>query len=805
MKSPLKLDLRTRLTLAFVACGLIPLVVVAIICYSSASSGFTKVQDQATEALRKQSIDTLVVQRDLKTRQLTDYFGFIQGQIQTFSENKMVVDAMKDFKKSFKTYKEEKQGSKKFDIEKMRAELATYYTGPFSSKYLETNKGQTPAVGEWINQLDDDTIALQHSFIFANRHPLGSKHLLDTSNDSTVYSKAHEQFHPILRNYLEKFGYYDIFLVDSESGDIVYSVFKELDFATSLKDGPYSDTNFGEAFQRVNASFDKDAVVLVDFARYAPSYEAPASFIASPIFDGEQKIGVAVFQMPVDRILDIMSDRTGLGETGESILVGSDYLMRSDSLLAPETHSLAASWKSPETGRVDTAATRAAFEKGETGWVVTKDYRNEETAIVYGPVKLSGITYCLNAKMDTKEIFASGEAMAASVSDAKSAVVRWCVGLAIIAGLLTATIALLVSGRIAKPIRAVAAFARQIAEGNLTDRCNVKGKAEVAELVHSMNDMRDNLAGLIGEVVSTSEVLNGSSTQLSSTAQLLSDGANDTTERASNVAAAAEEMSINMSNMASATEQVSGNVNSVATTMEEMSSTIADIARNAEKAASAVSSAVSLADDSNSQIDALGSSAAEIGSVIEVIQDIAEQTNLLALNATIEAARAGDAGKGFAVVATEVKELAKQTADATDDIRARIEAIQQSTGTAVESIGKIGSAIKDVKEVSKTIASAVEEQGINMKEVSQNITQAATAAETVSVGVKESAQASQEISKNINNVNQSAKESTAHATETKTAGDSLSDRANSLQNVLGQFQLGFDVVESDKNQLAEIG
>lgn len=740
------------------------------------------------DALRKNSTDALIAQRELKSNQLTDYFGFIHNQIKTFSEDGMVVDAMKGFQKSFRNYRDEKKVSGS-DVESMRKELATYYNGPFASTYREKNDGKNPPVSQLIDSLDDDSIALQYSHIFANPHPLGSKHLLDATSDSTEYSEIHQKVHPIIREYLEVFGYYDIFLVDPESGDIVYSVFKELDYSTSLIDGSYANTNFARAFRKANQADNRDAIVLVDFERYSPSYEAPASFIASPVFDGDKKVGIAIFQMPVDRILEIMSARVALGETGETILVGPDYLMRSDSHVDPENHSLATSWKYPETGNVDNEATRAAFEKGESGTMVTTDYLGNEVLIAYAPVKLGELTYCLCAKMDTAETFASSHAMAASVGQAKSAVVQWCFGLAIIASLLIAAVAFLFSGRVAKPIRTAAAFARQIADGDLTNRCQTKGKAEVGELINSMNEMRDNLSGLIGEVVSTSEVLNGSSTQLSSTAQLLSDGANDTTERASNVAAAAEEMSINMNNMATATEQVSGNVTSVASTMGEMSSTIAEIARNAEKAAAAVSSAVSLADDSNSQIDALGASAAEIGSVIEVIQDIAEQTNLLALNATIEAARAGDAGKGFAVVATEVKELAKQTADATDDIRARIEAIQQSTGTAVGSIAKIGTAIKDVKEVSRTIASAVEEQGISMKEVSQNIAQAANAAETVSLGVKESAQASQEISKNINNVNQAAKESTTYADETKTAGDSLSERASSLQNVLGQFQL----------------
>lgn len=780
------LTLRSRLIIAFLCCGLLPCIAAATICYIVASREFSEINSQSMAALKENASEKLVAQRELKKARLTDYFDAIHKQIQTFSEDGMVVEAMKRFSGSFEEFRPSQDLSRE-DLDIMRRELMTYYQGDFSQTYQENNDGKIPPADSFLNQLDDDSLAFQHAYIFKNSHPLGSKHLLDAADDQTEYSSIHQRVHPIVRSYLEKFGYYDIFLVDPDSGDIVYSVFKELDYSTSLIDGPYAKTNFGEAFRRANAAGNKDAVVLVDFARYTPSYEAPASFIASPIFDGDKKIGIAMFQMPVDRILETMADRYGMGETGETILVGPDRLMRSDSHVAADTHSLANSWKYPERGRIDTEATQAIFERGESGTMVAEDYRGQQALISYTPVQLGELTFGLLAKMDTAETYAICEEMYAGVSRAKSSLIGWSIGLAVIASVLVVVLAIVISGRIAAPIRHAASVARQIADGDLTASCTVKGKAEVAELMASMNSMRENLAGFLGEVISTSDVLQGSSTELSGTAQQLSIGAKNTTERASDVAAAAEEMSINMGNMASATHQVSGNVNSVAGSMEEMSSTISEIAKNAEIAAGAVSSAFKLAEDSNHRIDALGSAAAEIGSVIETIQDIAEQTNLLALNATIEAARAGDAGKGFAVVATEVKELAKQTADATDDIRTRIEAIQQSTSAAVESIGRIGTAIKDVKEVSRTIASAVEEQGISMKEIAENITSAASAAETVSVGVKESAQASQEISRNINTVNQAAKESTEYAERTNTAGESLSDRAEKLRNALRNF------------------
>jgi methyl-accepting chemotaxis protein len=233
---------------------------------------------------------------------------------------------------------------------------------------------------------------------------------------------------------------------------------------------------------------------------------------------------------------------------------------------------------------------------------------------------------------------------------------------------------------------------------------------------------------------------------------------------------------------------MSQTIRAVAASVEEMNQTIREIARNAEKSAAVAGQAATLVEVSNEKISTLGNSANEIGRVIEVIQDIAEQTNLLALNATIEAARAGEAGKGFAVVATEVKELAKQTAAATDDIRSRIEAIQASTTDAVESIREISEVINNVNEVSRTIASAVEEQSITTRQISDNVSTTANAAETVARGVSETAVASREITENITKVDSVLLQTAEGADESRNAGIRLSELASEMTEMIGKFR-----------------
>ena len=280
-----------------------------------------------------------------------------------------------------------------------------------------------------------------------------------------------------------------------------------------------------------------------------------------------------------------------------------------------------------------------------------------------------------------------------------------------------------------------------------------------------------------------------SATELAATATQLASGAEETTNQSAQVAAAAEEMSTNMSGMSASTEQMSANIKVVASAIEELTASISEVAKSAERAAGVAGNAAQLVNASNAQIGELGNAADEIGKVIEVIQDIAEQTNLLALNATIEAARAGDAGKGFAVVATEVKELAKQTATATEDIRKRIEGIQGSTSCAVKSIGDISEVIKQVNDLSRTIASAVEEQSITTKEIAKNVAQSSTAAQTVARNVAESATATQEITRNIVGVDQAAKQTVQGADQTKVTGSELSQIAEELQSAVGQFKV----------------
>ena len=431
-KSRFSLKIGGKLILAFLLVGLVPVGIVSVISLTNSS-----------RALEEQAFNSLVSSRDIKKSQIETFFAERKGdmgvlvdivatlqqkainklsadravkqsateryfetsgdQLITFSSNQMVIDAMKDFSGNFKNVLNE-TGVEEEELDSMQQELLTYYTGEFDSEYKKQNSEKPSNAQSLFSQLDNESIALQYMYIRANHHPLGSKHMLNSFDDSSTYSLTHGKVHPIIREYLEKFGYYDIFLVDSKSGDIVYSVSKEVDYTTSLINGPYARTNFGEAFRKANELVDKNAIVFVDYAQYTPSYEAPASFLASPIYDGNKKIGVAMFQLPIDKLNEIVGQRSGLGETGETVLIGDDMLMRSDSYLDPETHSVVASFKKPETGKFENIAVTSALA-GKRGDFITYDYKERQVLCSYSPVKVFDKTWAMVSKINIAEAF----------------------------------------------------------------------------------------------------------------------------------------------------------------------------------------------------------------------------------------------------------------------------------------------------------------------------------------------------------------------------------------------------------------
>ncbi|WP_319404612.1 methyl-accepting chemotaxis protein [uncultured Desulfosarcina sp.] len=355
----------------------------------------------------------------------------------------------------------------------------------------------------------------------------------------------------------------------------------------------------------------------------------------------------------------------------------------------------------------------------------------------------------------------------------------------------TATGVVFISRRITHPIVTASEMLKDIAqgEGDLTRRLEVASSDEVGEMAKWFNVFVENVQRIIGSVADNARKVNDASAELNAISDQMSAGAGQTSDKANTVAAASEEMSTNMNSVAAAMEEAATNVGMVASAAEEMTATIKEIAQNTEKARGITGDAVSQAGNASSQVAELGTAAQEIGKVVETITEISEQVNLLALNATIEAARAGEAGKGFAVVANEIKELARQTAAATGEIKSRVEGIQNSTDGTVTEIGNITRVVNEVNEIVSTIATAVEEQSVTTNEIAGNVAQAAQGIDEVNENVAQSSTVSSEISRDIAEVTQAAGEISNSSAQISMSAESLNQLAKQLNEMVGRFKV----------------
>ncbi|MFM7135222.1 MAG: methyl-accepting chemotaxis protein [Planctomycetota bacterium] len=656
--------------------------------------------ERAVIAEREASFEATLAAR---AESLQDYLATLESQVETLSADPSTARALADFTGGFDAESGlvSDGGAASLDA------LSAHHDAHLAERFRKA--GATWRGGAAIVPADAAARRLQERYIARNPHPLGSKHQLDASEDGRPYDLAHAAHHPQFRRVLEAFGFYDVFLIDA-NGRIVYSVYKETDFATSLKDGPFAESNLAKLARRALESKTPDAIAC-DFQSYLPSYGAPAGFIAAPILRDGAAIGAVAVQVPIDRIDRMCGIAAGLGETGEVALVGADGEYRSNLRLAGAPTVRTASAYS---------ALAARAVAGEAGFV-RANFEGREQIAAFRPFDFLGTTWSIVGAIDVDEVLAPMQALN-----------WWIAGISIGSVTLVCIVAIPLARSTTRRARAVVVGLDHLARGELDHRLEVEGHDEFAAISMRFNDFASTMSRSLAEVRGGAEKLNSESALLSRSSESLA-------SVASEQAASIEEMSAAVTELREQT----------ARTAEESRGAQMTTTRGAEDAERA-KTAVGGLEQSMGEIDR---AAREIGQIVRVIDEIAFQTNLLALNAAVEAARAGEAGRGFAVVAQEVRALATRSGEAARKTTALVDSASSRVGRGVEFSHSVREALEKILVSSGEVARSVDAIAQAQAEHLSGITQ-------LDQGIAEISRTTQEAAAQSQQVASSAREST---------------------------------------------
>lgn len=774
--------LREKILLSFALLAVIPITVTSVSLWWQANS-------QAELAIEEQVKDRLLALNEIKKNQIQDYYAQLDKQIRSYSVDPLTVVIMQSLDDNFT--KDIKQIA---EVDDSKTSLTEYYKKQFLETYQTKNGHEFSGIDSIVEQMDNAAITFQDSYIASNEAPFGEKFNLRDPDDGKLYNNEHASRHPQMLELIKKLDLADVYLINPQ-GYVVYSAQKNIDFATSLKTGPFKNTALAQVFNKAIASGTHDHVSLSDFESYLPAFDDQAAFIASPIQDtmvddAFEILGLLVFRIPTTKISNIMTNqqqwnKIGLGETGELYLVGKDNRLRSMSRLTHKDavndyNMLTEHIKTPETlakikakqsaiGLLNVASIAVdKAQQGETGVITAPNFLATESLFTYTPLMQKGLDWAIISEIEIQEAFHAKQALSSSIRNTAILVTLIMVSIAIALGWIF-------FGTITKPIFRFNKIISQIEnESDLRLRTEIKSKDEIGDMSRALDTMLDKFQASLEQV--------GSGTaQLTTASDVLKMVTDETT---AGIASQSDE------------------IHQVTSAINEMTATVQEVARNAAQAAASAHDADQLSEQgkitvqksidavhamaeaiehANDVITTLHNDSDSIGKVMGVIKDIAEQTNLLALNAAIEAARAGEQGRGFAVVADEVRTLANRTQQSTTEIEAMIIRLQNGAQGAVEAINYGREQTKSNVEHATSVGEALTAISNSINTINEMNTMIASAAE-------EQSATTELIDKNIVGINQSSTEIAERAVQTSTRSDELSLLASTLQHMVSQFK-----------------
>ncbi|HPQ81657.1 MAG TPA: methyl-accepting chemotaxis protein, partial [bacterium] len=492
------------------------------------------------------------------------------------------------------------------------------------------------------------------------------------------------------RNVMRITGFKDLFLICAPHGHVMYTVAKEADLGTNLGAGPLNESNLAQLWRKVT---ETGRPYTTDFKFYPPS-DGMAAFIGAPVFDASGKVyAVIAFQFDESKINAIMQRSTGLGKTGESYLVGSDYLMRTQSRLTKENTILK---RDVRSFGVEQALA------GKTGQSAYRDYRGEKVLGYFSP--LAGTPWAMITEIDLDEV-------EEPVYELRNTIILVCI-LSIVAVLI---VSVFIARAIERPIRKLMEAAKVVAGGDLRATIEADSDDEIGQLASSFNTMVKGLLSMTREVRNVSEGVSSASEELSSSAEELNATSEEMSQAIQQIAKGAESTSQQLTDSSRAVGEMTQLAGEVLTTTRNaaQSATLAvgtarDGAQAAKEAKERIGHVFDVVRESSDSVKTFEKRSGQINEIVETITGFADQTNLLALNAAIEAARAGEAGRGFAVVAEEVRKLAENSGRAAKEIGDLIHSIQEEVGSAVASMDRGFGEVQAGKDVIVKAGTALE-------------------------------------------------------------------------------------------------
>lgn len=571
-----------------------------------------------------------------------------------------------------------------------------------------------------------------------------------------------ESLTPFFSAINQQLGFYDLFVINS-AGDIIYTVARESDLHTNLQHGPYRDSGLGRLFQQLRAQDNQ--VLMEDFSPYAPSNNEAAAFLGKAITLNQERVYVAA-QLSIDKINSVMQIRAGMGESGETYLVGSDFRMRSDSYLDPQQRNIQASFRGTVAANgVDTEAVREALA-GQNGVMHVIDYNNNAVLSAFAPLNVFGVRWALLAEIDVAEIAAPARRMLFTG-----------IGISLAALLLAILAAELVCRLVIRPLggepEQMCRLTSVIASGDFTTELMVP--EHPGHVMGWLAKMQHRLKGLISQLLGISRELENTATQ-NSAAITQADGSIQLQARETDMlATAVEEMSYAAAeigkNTAYAADEVKGCNNSSLTLTAALNATSESLQQTLARFAHI-----------HHEVGELDQDSRKIGQVFSVINSIAEQTNLLALNAAIEAARAGEHGRGFAVVADEVRQLAFRVQEAIKEISLVLNGISGKATSLATHSGFCSEAAQQTLQQSNAMAKAVNDIYQRLAVLKDLMTQTATAAE-------EQTTVSATLANSISRLSAAAEENSTAISQVASSTRQLLGMAQSLGQSAGQFRV----------------